>query len=665
MFTRMVLYYRLGIILSLAILLFLCAIQSDLLGLPDDDRFIGFRYSLNFAEGNGLVYNVGERVEGYTAFLWVLIIGLLMKVGFDPTRYSQFLSLAFAIATVLVVARAGKRAPDGRNRPLLLALLPVFLLVLCNKFIFWAGAGADIILYTLLILLASNARIREIQQPARFPFSSVLLALVALTRFDGVLVYLFFLVHSVLLALPSAEKRPQLRPLLVLEGTRLAVFASIYLPYFVWRVTYYGGLLPNTFYAKTQFFSGLKAQLNSGIGYAYAFFISTGGFFLVVGLASLLSNKLRATSSLRIVLVVGQTLLAIAVGGDHMAFSRLFVPILPQLFILMADGAEAIRSRSLALRPGLRAVVTAVLIGVLLWPVVDFVFRPFDTAPLVKTTLWLNRASLLGTVRGFCKLGSRIGCSPEASTARAVGLALARMAHPHATLATHAAGIAPYYSGLYAIDIGGLSDPHIARSPARSPETFRPGHIKSDPEYVLSRQPTYIFSGQNMFTFSDMTREYSKFYKPCDPSGPLSGCFVRAEDRFIDLGPDDSPVRVKDGWGPPISTGTEGFREVSQRGALLDVYLHRPQQRTITIRARSLSPALGAELVLVINGKCAGLMNVSDVFEEHSVKCPPDLFKFGVNQISLWRAPGKSCLIDWLRIEGVAAVRGESLSLTR
>jgi len=660
MFERMVLSYRLGILLSLAILLFLCVIQSDLLGLPDDDRFIGFRYSLNFAEGNGLVYNVGERVEGYTAFLWVWIIGLLMKVGFDPTRYAQFLSLGAAVAIVLIVARTGKRAPDGRNRPLLLALLPVFLLVLCNKFIFWAGAGADIVLYALLVLLASNARIHEIQAPARFPFSSVFLALAALARFDGMSMYVFFLVHSVLLALLIAEKRPKLRSFLALEGKRLAVFAWIYLPYFVWRVTYYGGLVPNTFHAKTQFSSGLKAQLSAGIDYAYAFFVSTGGLFLVVGIASLFSLKFRAPSSVRVVLVVGQAFFAVAVGGDHMAYSRFFIPVVPQLFMLMADGAQAIRLRSSVLKPRVRAVVTVVLAAAVAWPLVDFIFRPFDTPPFLRTTLWQNRGSLVETLRDF-RRGRLLASSPESSGARAIGLGLRRLAHPDATLAAHAAGIAPYYSGLHAIDMGGLSDPHIAHSPIRSPETFHPGHIKSDPEFVISTQPTYIFSNLSTFTFSDMTREYSKLYKPCEPAGPLSGCYVRVEDRFIDLGPNDNPAQLKDGWGPPTSTATEGFREVLLCGADLDVYFYRPQQRTITIRARSVAPALAAELVLVINGKCAGLAHLSDGFEEHSVRCHADLFKFGVNRISLWRDPDKPCLVDWLKMEGMTA-RGSHAS---
>ena len=39
-----------------------------------DDAFIIFRYADNFAAGDGLVYNRGEAVEGYTSFTWTLLV---------------------------------------------------------------------------------------------------------------------------------------------------------------------------------------------------------------------------------------------------------------------------------------------------------------------------------------------------------------------------------------------------------------------------------------------------------------------------------------------------------------------------------------------------------------------------------------------------------------
>ncbi len=50
-----------------------------------DDAFISFRYVQNLLEGHGLVFNVGERVEGYSNFLWVLELAAIWKVlGIRP-----------------------------------------------------------------------------------------------------------------------------------------------------------------------------------------------------------------------------------------------------------------------------------------------------------------------------------------------------------------------------------------------------------------------------------------------------------------------------------------------------------------------------------------------------------------------------------------------------
>ena len=38
-----------------------------------DDTYIVLTYSRNLLEGNGLVWNPGERTEGYTTFLWVVL----------------------------------------------------------------------------------------------------------------------------------------------------------------------------------------------------------------------------------------------------------------------------------------------------------------------------------------------------------------------------------------------------------------------------------------------------------------------------------------------------------------------------------------------------------------------------------------------------------------
>ena len=53
-----------------------------------DDAFISFQYARNLVEGHGLTFNPGERVEGYTNFLWTLLISAGIGLGVDPITWS-------------------------------------------------------------------------------------------------------------------------------------------------------------------------------------------------------------------------------------------------------------------------------------------------------------------------------------------------------------------------------------------------------------------------------------------------------------------------------------------------------------------------------------------------------------------------------------------------
>ena len=56
-------------ILLSAVAIVISIIYSYKLKWLGDDIFIGLRYVENLLKGNGLVYNKGERVEGFTDFL--------------------------------------------------------------------------------------------------------------------------------------------------------------------------------------------------------------------------------------------------------------------------------------------------------------------------------------------------------------------------------------------------------------------------------------------------------------------------------------------------------------------------------------------------------------------------------------------------------------------
>lgn len=65
-----------------------------------DDAFISFRYARNLAEGNGLVWNLGERVEGYTNFLWTVAMAIPYYLNCDPVSFSFFVGMFFFALTL-------------------------------------------------------------------------------------------------------------------------------------------------------------------------------------------------------------------------------------------------------------------------------------------------------------------------------------------------------------------------------------------------------------------------------------------------------------------------------------------------------------------------------------------------------------------------------------
>ena len=65
--------------------LFVCGILAAAWGAwLCDDSFISLRYAENLVAGNGLVYNAGEFVEGYTNLLWTLLLAGFAALGADP-----------------------------------------------------------------------------------------------------------------------------------------------------------------------------------------------------------------------------------------------------------------------------------------------------------------------------------------------------------------------------------------------------------------------------------------------------------------------------------------------------------------------------------------------------------------------------------------------------
>lgn len=67
-----------------------------------DDAYISFVYARNLSEGLGLVFHLGERVEGYTNFLWTIVLSLGDLVGIKPQTLSIGTGIFFYLSTLFV-----------------------------------------------------------------------------------------------------------------------------------------------------------------------------------------------------------------------------------------------------------------------------------------------------------------------------------------------------------------------------------------------------------------------------------------------------------------------------------------------------------------------------------------------------------------------------------
>ena len=247
-----------------------------------DDAYITFRYARNLASGFGLVWNPGEPpLEGYTNFLWALLLTPAIAADIDPAAASMGLGILCLVATCTFTHQTALLLTDNAR----VANLAVFVAGTNYSFSAYATGGLEtqmqtalltgFILTCLRITRRGDCRTRDAVTLSFFALFAVL------TRLDSGLILavavLFVLVrlHRAGVGLPGLVRR---HALAVLPATLLLLL------YFAWKISFYGHLLPNTFHVKAQ--GG--GHMVQGLMYVHTF-LSAYGYTLplVVALASL------------------------------------------------------------------------------------------------------------------------------------------------------------------------------------------------------------------------------------------------------------------------------------------------------------------------------------------------------------------------------------------
>ena len=132
-----------------------------------DDAYISLRYAENWANGYGPVFNPGERVEGYTNFLLVVIEMLLFKLGLEGLLPVKIFSILCGIALLGIVERFRWK----RHRSIFLATCAGLLVGTSSPLAFWTVGGLETTLFTLLV--TSGFLCPPCSAPDRFPLNLV------------------------------------------------------------------------------------------------------------------------------------------------------------------------------------------------------------------------------------------------------------------------------------------------------------------------------------------------------------------------------------------------------------------------------------------------------------------------------------------------------------
>ena len=398
---------------------------------------------MNLANGNGLVFNIGDRIEGFSNPLWVLLLSAFRICQIDIVIASKIIGLLSAILTLVFVRFTCSN--------FLRLTFPLSLVLLCylatnRSFVYYSISGMETSFYMLCVMAMNYFLLNE-----KHLLASLVCGVLALTRPEGIL-YLLPLCIGVLLS--TRELFATMRA--------CAIPIGLYASFTCFRLIYYGTLLPNTYMAKMGDFvlspSVLLSHLHIFIPYTgYALGVGTYYlFFTLLGAVALASKKL---SPLHFSVGIS-VLFTWFSNGDWMSFGRFYLPVLPiivlftfvALHILTLTAANALQRNSL--------LAIAILI---------LAYNVFDTAKAVEH---LNR-------------GDDYNPAMHARNHVSIGKYLASNSSPSDVVVVNEIGAIGFFSGLKVVDMQGLTDRAI-------PPLLWNNRLEAYADYIMGHDPTFI-----------------------------------------------------------------------------------------------------------------------------------------------------------------------------
>jgi hypothetical protein len=453
-----------------------------------DDAMISMRYAYNLSHGMGLVWNPGERVEGYTNLLMVLLMSLSNLI-FDKriaVLAVQISGIVFllgnAYLTMLIADQVSlDESPQHR---MLLRVLAFLCTLSYYPLVYWSLMGMETGLLTSLLLPGILVALKHAneQNTARLFLLPISLGLAYLTRPDSAIPSSLVLIYFIYESCQSRASRLSLTLILGLVG--LYLLFPVGQAVFRWQ--YYGELVPNTYTLKLAGIP-LLHRIKNGFNFVKPFLRANVIITLVV-VAGLFFN-FRKQKRLLLTIAMAAICYQIWVGGDPWLYWRMLSPAMPLVLLLFVHEILLIVDYAADIAIFERYFLRNPILSRQHVPVFLVLSLTLTVHILRANAGFISEMTLLQKPYTTGALNSQIN----------VAIALAHLTTTDATVGVFWAGTIPYYTGRVAMDFLGKSDKHIARmAPDLSQPTWAgmkgvPGHNKYDLDYsIKALQPTYL-----------------------------------------------------------------------------------------------------------------------------------------------------------------------------
>jgi hypothetical protein len=220
-----------------------------------EDALITLRHAENLLKGEGLTYNPGELVHGFTSPINVLLLALCQfltgQSSYDATLwlYRVFSIAAFAASGVLMLKAFDETPPRWSAATWFLGFIYLFDV----KNVAFSVNGMETAFMILFVAWAVYLMSRA--EPERWFWRGLCWSGLMWSRPDGC-VYIAALSLAELIFMSTLR-----RATIVSLAKSAAVCVVVYVPWFDWAWSYYGSPIPHTIIAKGNVEQGALSQL--------------------------------------------------------------------------------------------------------------------------------------------------------------------------------------------------------------------------------------------------------------------------------------------------------------------------------------------------------------------------------------------------------------------